>query len=106
MKSYFMYYQENMPYTVKSTLLKISLVIPLSLPIHILHSFKLEIWHSLRRAALKLSTCCEIMLFLNLKYKVHRIFFKDLIIILHSFNEQNLYSLVRFISETIKKYWT
>ena len=51
-----------------SSLLKVSLVVPLSLPTHILHSFKLEVWQNLEIIALKLSTY-EIILFLNLKYK-------------------------------------
>lgn len=92
-----------MPYTVVSSLLKISLVVPLSLPTNILHSFKLEVCQNLGIIALKLSTY-EITLFMNFKYKNLRFFKKDLTIILHRLNEQNLYSLVRFISKIIKKY--
>ena len=105
MKISFIYYQENTPHPLENTLLKISLVIPFSLPIHILNSFKLEIWHILRRITIKLSTFCEIMLSLKLSYKNHRIFFQDLIITLHNSNEQKLYSLVSVISKIIKKFW-
>ena len=64
-----------MPYTVVSSLLKISLVVPFSLPTHILHSFKLEVYQNLGIIALKLSTY-EIILFLNFKYKNLRFFKK------------------------------
>ena len=64
-----------MPYTVVSSLLKISLVVPFSLPTHILHSFKLEVYQNLGIIALELSTY-EIILFLNFKYKNLRFFKK------------------------------